>query len=398
MDMESDDGELESAKVVKNRVDMTDITSKHSNDCNILMGEFGKKQKTKKSPESANAKKEPKRSTADAESGAEIGTNEHNESSREKNTSLPTRSSEVKSQVATLDKSDTMHKKQRNDVVSTADTSAICPEKSMEKSEVAKTIKNTETNKDHQSKTKRAVCEQVVNESELIALKPDQTNHLPFPVGCNVWWGLVSCGKGETFAEGIVTDVHFNFTTRVLIYKVKSKNSAGDDEDLKRNLFYEEELAYATHSPVYYLPPETPENQFCGKILYCRANPCENANLDKVKAICEFLQNERCSLKSNITDIECIGRINALLSILDSEVTIDRVILKDTGVGRLVKSISKLLTKANVEGAKAATNLIDKWRLQIARPQFYYAILITGENNELRVIEDVPSDQVKLRN
>ena len=76
MGMEStDDGELESAKVVKNRVDMTDITSKHSNDCNILMGEFGKKQKTKKSPESANAKKEPKRSSADAESGAEIGTN-----------------------------------------------------------------------------------------------------------------------------------------------------------------------------------------------------------------------------------------------------------------------------------------------------------------------------------
>lgn len=343
---------------------------------------------------------------------------ERNTSSIDNITSLSTWSNALKSQEITVKKSGTMHinkepmndslcaspdhEYRHNDTVSTVDKAdnamAMCPVTSIEKSEVAKPKKNNELNKDHRPKTERVVDDQIVNESELIPLKPYQTNHLPFPVGCNVWWGLESCDEGETFSEGIVSEVHFNFITRMLLYKVKSNNSAGDDAVSKKNLFYEENLAYATHSLVYYLSPETPVNQFCGEILYCRANPCGHTNLDKIKTICESLQNERCSLKSKIRDVECIGRINALLSRLDSEVIIDRSILQDTGIGRIVKSISKLLANANDKGAEAATNLIDKWKSQIARPQFYYTLLITVDDNELRIIQDVPSNQVRLRN
>ena len=64
MDMESTDGELESGEVVEKRVEITDITSKYSNDCNKLLGEFGKKRRL---PETANAEKKSKRAGADTE-------------------------------------------------------------------------------------------------------------------------------------------------------------------------------------------------------------------------------------------------------------------------------------------------------------------------------------------
>jgi hypothetical protein len=162
-------------------------------------------------------------------------------------------------------------------------------------------------------------------------------------------------------------------------------------------MLYEEDIAYAPGSQVYYSASNLLDDEasrIAGEVLYCRTTSSNNT--DKVKEMVEFLQNEQNHLKANNADAECIAKIHATLIKLDTKVSVDRTILKQTGIGHIVKSISKLLAKLNNKGAELAANLVEKWRSQIAQPQFYYTLLILGENNENHLVEDVMPSHIKL--
>jgi hypothetical protein len=253
-------------------------------------------------------------------------------------------------------------------------------------------------NSSYQSTKANADEPRRVTTSDLILLQPNQTMHLPFPLGCSVWWSMESTNEGETFQHGTVVQVHFNFTTRVMMYEVMSCNEE-NHEKLNTSLLFEEQLAYAPKTPIFYSSSgllEDKTGRRSGEILYCRTNPC--GDLDKVQSISESLKHEQSQLKSNDDNSESIERIRVFLIKLDSEVLINRFILKETGIGRTVKSISKLLAKRNDTGSVLATELIEKWRSQISHPQFYYTIMLSGENHEIQMVEDVPSICTKLRN
>lgn len=236
-----------------------------------------------------------------------------------------------------------------------------------------------------------------VIESELILFKPEQTSHFPFPTGCKVWWGFQSDSEGEYFNHGTVHNVYFNFSSRKMMYEVTKKNEQTDKEP-NPNLLLEEEIAYAPGSHVYYSPSgsfDDDASRAYGEVLYCRTNSSDNTN--EVKEINVSLKNEHISLKSNITDAGCIERIHIILQKLDKEIFIDRSILKETGIGRTIKSISKLLKTNDKEVASFAIRLIEKWRAQIARPQLLYSLLIFGDKNEIQLKEDVPFSHIKFR-
>jgi hypothetical protein len=255
-----------------------------------------------------------------------------------------------------------------------------------------------EENSSYQSTKANADDPRRVTTSDLIPLQPNQTVHLPFPMGCKVWWGLESANEEQTFQHGTVVQVHFNFTTRVILYEAMSCNEE-NHENLNRSLLFEEELAYAPKTPIFYSSSGLLEDKTVrrsGEILYCRTNPC--GDLDKVQSISESLKHEHSQMKSNGNNSESIERIRVFLLKLDSEVSINRFILKETGIGRTIKSISKLLAKRNDTGSVLATELIEKWRSQISRPQLYYTIMLFDENHEIQMIEDVPSSCIKLRN
>lgn len=232
-----------------------------------------------------------------------------------------------------------------------------------------------------------------VNRSELILFQPCQTIHLHFPIGCDVWWGLQLDKEGETFNQGTIHSVYFSFSSRDMVYEVQPNDKA------ERIMLYEEDIVYAPGSLVYYSSSKLPDdeaNRTAGEVLYCSTTTSSN-NVNKVKELAKLLQNEQKHLKANNADVECSKRIRAILLKLDTGVFIDRLILQQTGVVRSVKSLSKLLTNPNDEGAELAANLIEKWRSQIAHPQFYYTLLTYGQNGENQLVEDVTPSHIKLR-
>eukprot|EP00804_Cyclotella_cryptica_P019818 CCRYP_017030-RA/>CCRYP_017030-RA protein AED:0.08 eAED:0.34 QI:235/0.66/0.5/1/0.66/0.5/4/0/1080 len=235
---------------------------------------------------------------------------------------------------------------------------------------------------------------------ELIPLQKEQTTSLPFPVGCDVWWNIHLNGKGESFTHGKVSAVYFNFATRVITYAVLPEHCGNHDEDSSLTLFNGEELAYAPGCQVYYLSSGRLEEEVSlahGEILYCRTS--HHGNLNKVKGLGENLRNEKNHLKSHDTDKACRERIRDLLLKLDTDVVIDRRTLKQTGIGRTVKSVSNMLANLNDEGVVSAKKLIEKWKSQIAFPRFYYTILIYSSDgsDEIRVLQDISSTKIKLR-
>ena len=202
--------------------------------------------------------------------------------------------------------------------------------------------------------------------------------------------------SGESFNKGKVTNVYINFKARSTVYEVMPEN-IDDKGELGRFLFHETELAYAPNTPVYYSSTgsfEKETDRLCGEVLYCRINP--RRDLGKINDIRKELKNELQCLKSNSNDEACTKRIHTLLTKLDNEVSINRSILKETGIGRTVKSLSKVLDGVNGE-ASSATKLIEKWKSQIARPQFYYMVLISGDSHNLQILEDVPSARIKIK-
>ncbi|KAL3797207.1 hypothetical protein ACHAWO_000636 [Cyclotella atomus] len=260
----------------------------------------------------------------------------------------------------------------------------------------AEQAENDEHRKSQLSPTK-AIYSRDVNRPELILFQPGQTGQLHFPVGCKVWWGLQPDDEGETFNHGTIHNVYFNFSSRVIVYEVQSAGQAQLNEEAGHIMLYEEDIAYAPGSQVYYSASNLLDDEasrIAGEVLYCRTTSSNNT--DKVKEMVEFLQNEQNHLKANNADAECVAKIHATLIKLDTKVSVDRTILKQTGIGHIVKSISKLLAKLNNKGAELAANLVEKWRSQIAQPQFYYTLLILGENNENHLVEDVMPSHIKL--
>jgi hypothetical protein len=248
--------------------------------------------------------------------------------------------------------------------------------------------------KDEESKSEtKANHSRNVNRSELILFQPWQTRHLHFPIGCDVWWGLQLDKEGETFNQGTIHSVYFNFSSRDMVYEVQPNDKT------ERIMLYEEDIVYAPGSLVYYSASKLPDDEAsrtAGEVLYCSTTTSSN-NVNKVKELSELLQNEQNHLKANNADVECSKRIRAILLKLDTGVFIDRLILQQTGVVRSLKSLFKLLTNLNDEGAELAANLIEKWISQIAHPQFYYTLLIYGQNGENQLVEDVTPSHIKLR-
>ena len=257
-----------------------------------------------------------------------------------------------------------------------------------------------DTSAHSQSAADKAKTSRNVIESELILLQPGQTSHLPFPAGCKVWWGFQSDAKGESFNLGIVHNVHFNFSSRVMVYEVVSVDDAQSSKESNRNLLFEEDLAYAPGLQVYYSPSGLINDEASrarGEVLYCRTTS-SNDDMNFVKKLSVAVQNELTCLKSKNSDAECINRVRVLLHKLNTEVMINRSILKETGIGRTIKSISKVVAKADNETASSATQLIEKWKSQIARPQIYYSLLVFGDNNEIQLAENVPRTHIKIMN
>jgi hypothetical protein len=134
------------------------------------------------------------------------------------------------------------------------------------------------------------------------------------------------------------------------------------------------------------------------EVLYCRTN--NNDNLKLVSDLRDELKSAQHQLRNDTKDQKCLERVRNLLQRLDSaDVSIDRPVLKQTGIGKPVKSVSKLLATINERDAAVATSLIEKCRSQMDVPQFYYTLLIFGNDktDDIQVLNDVPAVNIKLR-
>jgi hypothetical protein len=113
--------------------------------------------------------------------------------------------------------------------------------------------------------------------TDLLALRMDQTNDLPFPVGCDVWWNLLSTDIGVSFQSGKVSKVYFDLTLRVVTYEVLSEQHGDEYDESITQLFRQEELAYAPGSSVLFSSSgvfsEDNSGLHHGEVLYCKTGP-----------------------------------------------------------------------------------------------------------------------------
>jgi len=82
-------------------------------------------------------------------------------------------------------------------------------------------------------------------------LTAEQTEDLPFPIGCPVWYNFSETASDEgALKQGVVESVSFNYSTKDLLYEVVYKDG---DADKKGNIVEEvseHKLAYGANCPV----------------------------------------------------------------------------------------------------------------------------------------------------
>eukprot|EP00804_Cyclotella_cryptica_P023058 CCRYP_000311-RB/>CCRYP_000311-RB protein AED:0.28 eAED:0.28 QI:1924/1/1/1/1/1/2/348/551 len=230
---------------------------------------------------------------------------------------------------------------------------------------------------------------------ELIALRKDQANILPFPPGCIVLTNLQRHHDVMKYLSGEVVGTSFNLVARKLFYHVLLN-------DGKISWFGENELAYAPESPIYYSPTglfDEKESLSQGEILLCSTQPQQyNENIVALKQMNQALLNEfRVFVKSKDVNSRCKQSIQMILQRLDTEVFVDHSILELTGI----KQTLSMVSEECAECATFARMLMEKWHSRIKNgPKFYYTVMISNASgiNGFEVIEGIPSSHIKHRN
>mmetsp|Transcript_30476 Transcript_30476/g.56297 ORF Transcript_30476/g.56297 Transcript_30476/m.56297 type:complete len:525 (+) Transcript_30476:104-1678(+) len=103
-------------------------------------------------------------------------------------------------------------------------------------------------------------------------LTVEQTQGLPFPVGCPVWYNFPETPSGENeeppiLKRGVVESASFNYASRAIIYEVIYKDDCPSRKDIIEEVS-EDQLAYGSNCPVIIEANEgRPVSE--GTVLFC---------------------------------------------------------------------------------------------------------------------------------